>query len=44
MIKLFRKTDQQVRKSRDIAPQINPKITRRPFDAVAYSAALEILG
>ena len=44
MIKLLRKTDESVRKSRIIARKINPQIPRRKFDAVAYSAALEVLG
>ena len=38
------KTDASVRNSRDIAGKSNPKIPPRAFDAVAYAAALEVLG
>jgi hypothetical protein len=45
---LFRKADAQVRKPRESArkypPNIRSKPVRRTFDAVAYAAALEVLG
>ena len=44
MNKFFKTTDRRVRTPRD--PALNPKakIIGRPFDAIAYAAALEVLG
>jgi hypothetical protein len=36
--------DRTVPKTRETARTINPKISRGAFDAVAYAAALEVLG
>ena len=38
------KLDRMVRKTRETARTNSPKITRGAFDAVAYAAALEVLG
>lgn len=48
MKRIFKKADVQVRKPRESAnkflPNIRLKPRRRAFDAVAYAAALEVLG
>ena len=44
-MKRFLKTaGRRVRKPRDSALNLKAKIIRRPFDAIAYAAALEVLG
>ncbi len=38
------KAGNEARKPRQTAAKLNPKFQPRPFDAVAYAAALEVLG
>ena len=44
MKRIFTKTDKKIRNVPHSALYFNPKFPRRAFDAVAYAAALEILG
>jgi hypothetical protein len=44
MNRRYKTTDRNVRKPRPNAQIPISNITRRPFDAVAFAAALEVLG
>lgn len=44
MKQYINKPGEHARKSREIAGKSKPKFPARAFDAVAYAAALEVLG
>jgi hypothetical protein len=44
MKRLFRRTGERARTPLDSAAVVKPPVDRPAFDAVAYAAALEVLG